>query len=241
MTAPPKYDVPDLPETTFEPGSRGRVLKNLLGIRSKREMEQLETTELEWVMGEAVRVFDVHHRFRAADIRAMHADWLRNIYPWAGEYRQVNIGKGGFQFASAQYIPDLMEEFEQGPLAEHTPCPPGVVEGVARRLAVVHSELVLIHPFREGNGRIARLLSILMSVQAGLPPLAFGVLKGDLRERYFRAVRASVGKDYGPMTSIFSGVIEATLRSSGISEPASGKGSAPRRSGPPRSRTKSTR
>ncbi len=33
----------------------------------------------------------------------------------------------------------------------------------------VHEELVLIHPFREGNGRVARLLSTLMAFQAGLP------------------------------------------------------------------------
>jgi len=28
-------------------------------------------------------------------------------------------------------------------------------------------ELILIHPFREGNGRIARFLSVLMALQAG--------------------------------------------------------------------------
>jgi len=41
-------------------------------------------------------------------------------------------------------------------------------------MAVVHVELVLIHPFRDGNGRVARILSILMGLQAGLPALDFG-------------------------------------------------------------------
>jgi hypothetical protein len=36
---------------------------------------------------------------------------------------------------------------------------------------IVHAELVLIHPFRDGNGRCARLLSTLMGVHAGLPLL----------------------------------------------------------------------
>jgi len=47
-------------------------------------------------------------------------------------------------------------------------------EEVIKALAVVHTELVLIHPFRaEGNGRVARMLATLMALQAGLPPLDF--------------------------------------------------------------------
>ena len=40
--------------------------------------------------------------------------------------------------------------------------------------AAVHAEPILIHPFREGNGRCARLLATLMGLQAGLPALDFG-------------------------------------------------------------------
>jgi cell filamentation protein len=40
-----KYDASGLPEAQFEPGSRGRVLKNLRGITSKREMDEAEARE----------------------------------------------------------------------------------------------------------------------------------------------------------------------------------------------------
>jgi hypothetical protein len=43
---------------------------------------------------------------------------------------------------------------------------------VARALAEVHAELILIHPCRDGNGRVARLLPLLMGLKAGLPPEA---------------------------------------------------------------------
>lgn len=72
-------------------------------------------------------------------------------------------------------------------------------------------ELVLIHPFREGNGRIARLLSVLMALQTGLPPLDFSDLIGIEREGYFAAIRAGLDRDYSSMESIFSRVIERTL------------------------------
>jgi len=71
---------------------------------------------------------------------------------------------------------------------------------------------VLIHPFREGSGRVARLLATLMVLQAGLPPLDFGELKGKKRKEYFAAVRAGLERDYKPMEEIFSGVILRTLK-----------------------------
>lgn len=40
------YDTEQLAEAQFEPGSRGRVLKNILGIRSKRAMDEMEATKL---------------------------------------------------------------------------------------------------------------------------------------------------------------------------------------------------
>jgi cell filamentation protein len=79
-------------------------------------------------------------------------------------------------------------------------------------LAVTHGELVLIHPFREGNGRCARLLAWLMALQAGLPPLDFAPLAGRGRRAYFAAVRAVWDRDYGPLEASFEAVIRRTLR-----------------------------
>ena len=79
----------------------------------------------------------------------------------------------------------------------------------------MHTELVLIHPFREGNGRVARLLASLMALQAGLPLLDFGLVKGKKRQEYFAAVRAGMKRDYRLMTGIFSDVIRKTLADSG--------------------------
>ncbi|MBE0502093.1 MAG: Fic family protein [Desulfuromonadales bacterium] len=76
--------------------------------------------------------------------------------------------------------------------------------------------MVLIHPFREGNGRIARLLSVLMALQAGLPPLDFSELQGDKRDEYFAAVQAGMDRNYRPMEETFNGVIGRTLKSCGL-------------------------
>lgn len=202
-----RYDTSGMPEGQFEPGSRGRVLKNLMSIRSKREMDALEAELLAEATDWAVRHYAADQRFTADDICLLHRQWLGKVYPWAGEYRQVNIGKGGFAFAMAAQVPRLMEELERKYLAIHTPCTDGSREGVIEALATVHCELVLIHPFRDGNGRIARLLTTLMALQAGLPLLDFSGIKGRKRQEYFAAVQASMGRDYEPMEKVFRSVV----------------------------------
>jgi cell filamentation protein len=206
------YDASGLIEAQFEAGSRGRVLRNLLGIKSKREMDHVEAQEQLRTLEELVRIYDQTHRFTQADVRGIHKIWLGSIYAWAGKYRQVNLSKGDFPFAAANQIPRLMVEFEKGPLREYTPCRLTEMSAIARGIAVVHTELLLIHPFREGNGRAARLLAILMALQAGLPPLDFGNIKGRRRQEYFRAVQAGWDRDYKPMEEVFSAVIRRTRR-----------------------------
>lgn len=206
-----RYD-PNGPEAEFEPGSRGRVLRNLAGIRSVREMARCESNALLAATRRLIDKTGQDQRFTAADIRAMHRLWLGAIYPWAGQYRQVNLGKDGFMFAAAAQVPRLMREFERGPLRELTPCRAVGADAQAWALAVVHAELVLIHPFREGNGRCARLLAVLMGLQAGLPVLNFGGVRGEEKRRYIAAVQAGVGRNYEPMTAVFRRIIGRTMR-----------------------------
>lgn len=205
-----RYDTDHLTEAQFEPGSRGRVLKNLPGIRGKREMDALEATKLVDVTDWTIRHVSADQRFAAADICRWHKQWLGEVYEWAGEYRQVNIGKGGFMFAVAAQVPRLMREFERKELVRFTPCAFDNPDAVLEALAVTHCELVLIHPFREGNGRLSRLLSQLMALQAGLPLLNFSTIKGKQREKYFAAVRAGTGRDYALMIEIFRRVVRAS-------------------------------
>lgn len=200
------------PEAEFEPGSRGRVLRNALGIIRVRDLNEAESQALVLAQEAALDRFGPDHRFTADDICALHRLWLGPIYPWAGEYRKVNIGKAGFQFAHAPLIPGLMAELERDPLQRFTPCRAASDIDVAHGLAVVHAELILVHPFREGNGRLARLLALLMALQAGLPPLDFSPFAGGGKRRYIAAIHAAVGRNYAPLAAMFLRVIGRTRR-----------------------------
>lgn len=205
-----RYDTEQLTEAQFEKGSRGRVLKNILGIRGKRAMDETEATKLVEATDWLIRHVAIDQCFSAADICQWHTKWLGEVYSWAGEYRQVNISKGGFVFAMSAQVPRLMQEFERDVLARYTPCSFANLENVLEALAITHCELVLIHPFRDGNGRVSRLLSQLMALQAGLPLLNFSVIKGKQREAYFAAVRTCIERDYAPMIEIFRKVVKTS-------------------------------
>lgn len=206
-----RYSTSNLVEDQFEAGSNGLVLKNLIGITTVEEMDKVEAEALEMAVDQLVRTYDEEHRFTASDICKIHKLWLGNIYAWAGKYRNVNISKGNFPFAAAMQIPSLMNELEKDLLSRYTPCKGMERNALVKALAVVHTELVLIHPFREGNGRVARILSTLMALQAALPFLDFSAIEGEKKNAYFAAVQAGMDMDYKPMERIFDEIIRKTL------------------------------
>ncbi len=206
-----RYCTTPLIEDQYEPGSGGRVLRNLAGITSPEEMGLAETSALWLVQEQLIGEVSADQPFTTADLCRIHRQWLGGLYVWAGKPRNVNISKGNFAFATAQVIPALLDEFKAKQLQKYTPCLFLSREEVAYALAEVHVELMLIRPFREGNGRLGRLLAILMALQAGLPVLEFSEMIGIRKEEYFAAVRAGLDMNYQPMQSLFSDVIERSL------------------------------
>lgn len=208
-----RYAVPS--DEDFEPGSNNEVLKNSLGIKTKIEMEALEEKELERAESELLTIFDENHQFTAEDICNIHDLWLADIYSFAGNYRRVDMSKGGFPFAQSNFIARLMMKLETDYLAKYTPCNYSNEDELALALGTVHVELILIHPFREGNGRVARLLADLMSMQAKKPPLNYAFIDQTKNkegfERYILAIHAGVSENYEPIQEIFKKLLEQSF------------------------------
>jgi len=203
-----KYSVPE--NEGFQPGSNDNVLKNYLAITDSRTIEQIEAQELERTELEIFKLFDSSYQFFAKDI---HELWLGDIYSFAGKYRTVNMEKAGFMFASANRIGALMQEFEEAILQKYTPCNFESTSELALALAAVHVEFILIHPFRESNGRVARMLTDLMSAQANRPTLQYQLIDpahDDGFERYIRAIHSGLDREYEPMQRVFIDLLEAS-------------------------------
>ena len=78
-------------------------------------------------------------------LQQIHAYLFGGLYDFAGQIRTVNIAKGGFQFAMAQFLPQTLATIEQMP------------ETNFEEIADKYIEMNIAHPFREGNGRATRI------------------------------------------------------------------------------------
>lgn len=185
-------------EGEFQPGSDGLVLRNRVGIVSLDEMNELEF-ELLAQLYESILLTDFPNRVLSIeDIKSWHLRWLGNVYDWAGQERSVNMYKGGFAFAAAGQIPTLLAQFQKDCLERWTPCVNLSGEHLVEAIAVTHVELILIHPFREGNGRLSRLLADVMAVQAGLEPLDYSYWEAN-KDDYISAIHQGMAMNYEPM------------------------------------------
>jgi len=202
-------------EGVWQPGSRKRVLRNLKGIAHKTKMDRAEADALLAAEEHYLEKLTPETQFTAERICQMHKDWLGKIYEWAGCYRTVEMQKGNFRWPPAFRVDANMMDLEEKLLKKHTPCRSANLITVAEKVAEIHAEFLLVHPFREGNGRLARWLADLMFLQAGYPmPLYNFSGKGSVRRKkdYLDAVVAGYGRDYVPLTTFFRVCIEARLR-----------------------------
>jgi cell filamentation protein len=208
-----RYCVPT--DEDFEPDSNNEVLKNYLSIKSNDQIAVLEEQELKRTELELVKIFDASHGFTAEDICNIHELWLGDVYPSAGKYRTVAMSKDGFPFAAPTRIETAMLTFEKNYLTKYTPCHYDDSPQLAYALGIVHVELIVIHPFREGNGRTARLLADLMTMQANKPPLNFASIDQTKNEKGFRqyilAIHAGLSGNYEPITEIFKVLLKQSI------------------------------
>lgn len=190
-------------QSEFQPGSDGEVLRNLLDVTNPEHMDEIELDLLEQLYQSVFEKDFPDRRLTVTDLKSWHHQWLGNVYPWAGEIRSVNLSKGDFHFAAADQISRLLDEFQETCLDRFTPSQGLSDKALFKALAVTHVELILIHPFREGNGRLARLIADVMAMQANRGLLDYTKWDRD-RERYFSAIQQGLARAYGPMVELMS-------------------------------------
>jgi len=92
--------------------------------------------------------------FHLQDFKNLHAHLFQDIYPFAGHFRDVQLMKGSTRFCQSQFIDSYANELFYQLNNEPTWTS---LNQAANRLAFYKSELNMLHPFREGNGRTIRI------------------------------------------------------------------------------------
>ena len=206
-----KYEL-DTAETAFEPESNDLVLKNKLGIKKESDMNRAKASLLIRLYESIFNEDFGFDQLTFEDICSWHKQWLGQIYPWAGCLRGVNMSKGDFPFAGATLLPGLVEKFEADYLQNLEALSELAKEQLVAYLARSHVDFIQIHPFREGNGRISRLLMDVMVAMAGREPLDY-TLFTEHQEFYFRSIQAGVNDDYQHIERLINDTLERSSTS----------------------------
>lgn len=137
-------------------------------------------------------------------VRRVHRELMGEIYPFAGEWRTVELTKGEGPVKWPLPLSGIgppMEEVERDVLAR-TPFLSDDDDAVLSFTAQLMGELLAVHPFRDGNGRLAFALGNLVLMQNGLLPIAVYDRPRD-EGRYLAACeRGRIHRDPAPLAAL---------------------------------------
>ena len=139
-------------------------------------------------------------------IRRVHHDMFGGIWDWAGKYRTIRLNIG----VEPHHIPEQIQLVCGDFLLWNSSTSPMPALEIAARL---HHRLTKIHPFKEGNGRHARLITdiFLHSRDHPLPkwPQIHRLVQGDvIRGQYIAAVKKADEGDYSALRCLLEDWLE---------------------------------
>jgi cell filamentation protein len=186
----------------YTPKSEDEILPNKLGLTDPEKIAEEEYRGFLRAEIKFESELDSISKFNWKLISSIHKTAFNHLYEFAGELRQVNISKGGFMFPAAKFLPSAVGEFEKEFLNSF-PDELEDYEELIEHVAPLHAELLFIHPFREGNGRTARLFVDLIALTRGFDRFNFEKITEKRMPEYIESVQAAADENYKPMIRLF--------------------------------------
>ena len=123
------------------------MLENKLGLTSSAELARMEEqlSKKKAVLLFEKGILDSLPAGKFFTLQAIHRYLFEDIYDFAAEIRKVNMAKGNFRFAQLMYLDAALENIDKMPQSDFD------------EIIEKYVEMNIAHPFREGNGRSARI------------------------------------------------------------------------------------
>ena len=129
------------------------VLKNKLNITTEEKLKEYETKMVALKLA-SIDKADFKRTYDEEHLKAIHKYLFEDVYDFAGQYRLENITKDNFIFSQYQYIDENIKEvFKKTNIQSSEDLP---FEELIIKLSDFMTDLNVLHPFREGNGRATR-------------------------------------------------------------------------------------
>lgn len=140
------------------------ILRNLFDISDQAILDQIEA-EITVAVIATINEHPISGDFDMKHLMAIHQRLFSSIYSWAGKLRTVEMTKDETRFAPVAYLHQaaaiIFDDLKDDEYLENLDD-----KNYVRKFAHYYSEVNLLHPFREGNGRAERVFFTLLAQQS---------------------------------------------------------------------------
>lgn len=148
-------------------------------------------------------------------ILRIHKEAFGWIFPsWAGKYRTIRVEFSGKEAVMPHQIPELIANLcaDLDERLKHLdPQDENFINHVVKLLAWFQHRFVWIHPFQDYNGRIARILTILILLKLNLPPVEIKAETGLDRKKYLESMYAADEGNYQKLENLIGVALSESL------------------------------
>lgn len=129
------------------------VIKNKLNIKNEKKLEEYERQMVSFKLA-TIQTHKMPEKFDSNRLKYIHKVLFEDIYEFAGKYRDENITKDNFLFAQFEYIQENVDNILNKIDVEKLKVLS--FDEKIKNISYYMTELNVLHPFREGNGRTIR-------------------------------------------------------------------------------------
>jgi len=135
-------------------------------------------------------------------IRSIHQNIAGELFPdWTGSFRHTDVQVGTHMPPQGFNVPIHVSNFCLD-LAERMRHVSGL-ESIANLLAWVDWRFQWIHPFKDFNGRVGRILLVALCYKLGLPPINPAADDEQTKAAYFNALRSADNGDLASLSGLW--------------------------------------
>lgn len=200
-----------------KPKSATSYKETAFGILPRSKVVELEKEGIKRAQGHILILSSKKAKITSNLILEVHKIGFGFIFPdWAGKFRTEDVTVGEYEPPHYSKIPELVKTL-CGDLEErlkHLPQQEDQEKYLAQvieLLAWFQHRFVWIHPFKDYNGRIARLLTNLIALNLGLPILSIKAETGKDRTNYVKAMIEADNNDYSELERLIANALKENL------------------------------
>jgi len=182
---------------------------NYLKTTNSDEIQTIEDLKLLELYSYLIENYDIAKGFGFKTIQVWHMEIFKEIYPFAGKLRNVEMSKGDGAEAwiwRMEFL-EALPQFDQL-LADISSKSYIDIDEITKDLSQLVSEFLFIHPFREGNGRLSRLICDIILAKNGFPMIGLNLKKGD---NYIQRIHEGYLKNYESLQELLKQKLEEEI------------------------------